>query len=99
MSHPDRTRWRSPLILGILSVAAWLGALEAWDAGILIAAILLILAGIVLSPIGVIMSIRGWARAKRAGEPIWPAVTGLVLSSPPALFVVFAGISGVISEH
>lgn len=60
--------------------------------------LLLMLAGIALSPAAATVSTLGLGRARRTGEPIWPAVTGLVLSLPPAAFIAYAAVWGLIYD-
>ncbi len=56
----------------------------------------LIVAGTLLTPVAAIVATRGLLKAKRAGEPIWRDLTGLVLSFPPLVFIllVFASSQG-----
>jgi hypothetical protein len=102
VDHPEWPSGRSCLRLGILSAAAWLGSFLAWDQGsglvAIVAVLLLILVGIVLSPVAATMSSIGLIQAKRAGEPIWQAAVGLTLSLPPTVFIVYYAVWGAIYD-
>ena len=93
---------RLGLTLGVLSAACWLGSFAGWTyiGGIagLSMTLVGILVGIFLSPVAFAVSIRGlWKAARGGDEPIWPPLTGLILSFPPAAFVALIFVASLIS--
>ena len=94
---------RSGLTTGVISAACWLGSFVAWTyvgGGAGLAMTLLgIVAGIFVSPVAFVLSVRGLWQARRGVDgPIWPPLIGLILSLPPVAFVALVFVSSLSSD-